>query len=277
MAIALGVAVSTAGRRDLAPLLQSVPPGVPVTVAWQCADDPPPLFRSDGERLRVVRSSGGVSQGRNDAVAELGEVDYLLFPNDDTFYPDGFFDRVEDGLVDVGEPTVGLFDLQDVEGGRRVGIERWGEVSGGDSLRVLRCAHEPRLVVERRFFLRVGGFDTRLGVGSSSILQAGEGADLVAKAVISGARVRDLAADICALELPRQREGEQFAQKRAKYLPGAAWVLGAHPRLHGRTRALARLTIGAVLRSRDARVIWLALEGYRRGCADARRTDSRHL
>ena len=274
MAIAVGVAVSTIGRRDLSPLLQSVPSSIPIAVAWQCTDEAPPLFRSDGQRLNIVRSSGGVSRGRNDAVAELPAVDYLLFPNDDTFYPHGFFDRLQSGLVAAGRPIVGLFDLQDVEGGRRVGIARWSEVRGGDALRVLRCAHEPRLVVERDFFGRVGGFDARLGVGSSGILQAGEGADLVAKAVVAGAAVRDLAPDICAYELPRRRDGQDFVKKRAKYLPGAAWVLGAHPQLRGTLRAFTRLTGGAMLRSRDARVVALAFDGYRRGRADAHRTDS---
>lgn len=268
----IGVVVSTIGRRSLATLISSVPDEYPVRVAWQSSDPMPDEHSFAGRDIEFVLSRGGVSAGRNDAIRTVTSVSWLLFPNDDTIYPVDFFRELRSWLDTLPPRHIGVFGLTDVDGRERLGIRRWSQPTT-EALRVLQCAHEPRLVVPLSLVLDVGVFNADIGVGSSGDLQSGEGSDLVARAIRAGYSVVDAPPHLHALE-ERQEVGIRLAEKRSRYLPGAAWVLGAHPWLPGRRRALLRLVVGGVRRSGDLSIVWRGLRAYRKGLRDANSTRS---
>jgi len=121
----------------------------------------------------VVKSSGGASQGRNDAVAALTHpVDYLLFPNDSSRFPAGFLGRFR-GLRSVSE--AGAFTVVDEVGPKFVLPQRGAELTRENVWLVI----EPGMFVRTSAFASVSGFNAGLGTGAHTPWQSGEGTDLL--------------------------------------------------------------------------------------------------
>lgn len=128
-----------------------------------------------GEASVVVTSSErGASRGRNAGVAAspAGGDPLLVFPNDTTWFPEASVERLRDlpASFDTGAMTVAdehgpKFELP-VPG---TPLDRWNVWS----------VIEMGLLMRRRVFDEVGGFDPDLGTGAPSPWQAGEATDLL--------------------------------------------------------------------------------------------------
>lgn len=180
----IGVAVTTVGRWEaLQNLLgdltaQTVRPCA-VAIAHHNAADAPHLdavVQSFSGRLdiRTTVSPRGISNGRNAAVATLGDdVDWLWFPNDTSRVDADFIERV---IVHCVKPTtVCAFRLADRQGPRNSLPAPGTKLSR----RNVWGAIEAATLFERDAFVAAGGFDPSIGSGADSPWQACEGTDLL--------------------------------------------------------------------------------------------------
>lgn len=187
--------------------------------------------------------------GRNAAVSNLGgEVDLLMFPNDDTVYSDAFWAAFSS--IDFSNVDAGLFALRHSkfeDSPSRRGLRTWNGSKIGLTRSVLTAAHEPGMIVRYQAFRTVSGFDERIGVGSPTFIQSGEGSDLLARLLLKGCRVRDLSGELWASESDQER-GDLLVAKRLRYAAGPGYVLGRHRWLPCSTLVLLRVIFGASLR-----------------------------
>lgn len=226
----LGLAVSTIGRPALTVLLRSaaessLPPAA-VAVADQSggrlvidpAEYPFPV---------VVRpSSGGVSAGRNEAVAALpAEVDVVGFPNDDSWYPRTALEAVADRFRRVDPPDVVACSSDAMTQARRLPVRG----TALDRYSVW-TAVEPGLFVARPAYVKHGGFRVDLGTGSPSPWQSGEGTDLLLRMLAQGARIES-AIDIEVSGPGERREltADEWIRKLRRYARGTGYVYRIHP------------------------------------------------
>lgn len=236
-------------------------------MSWQGVAPPSSDLLSvfDERKVRLSMSVGGASRGRNTAVTSLkDDVDLLLFPNDDTVYPPEFWGRLSE--LGCERFDLGLFSLRNSEDSSRPsrkGLSAWDGRPLRITRSVLTCAHEPGIVVRRDIFLDAGGFDERIGVGSSTFIQSGEGSELLARLLRRGADVVDLSNVLWATEL-EQEDGDLLVHKRRRYAAGPAFVLGRHTWL-----PLAHVVLLRVLFATTVRTGWrggfAVVRGYRAG------------
>ncbi|MDQ0458165.1 glycosyltransferase family 2 protein [Rhizobium paknamense] len=221
--------------------------------------------------IRHVRSPRGLSRARNAGIA-VAERPLIAFPDDDCWYrhetlanakalfsTDDSLDIVTGRTLDAqGQPSVSP------SGDRRTTITRQN---------YLACGNSNGIFVKAALLARIGGFDEKLGVGAQTPFQSGEEADLLLRAIESGARlayVPDLIVhhdQVVATDNPRRIE------RAAKYGAGFGALLRKHgfPGTHiayrllrplaGAALALARRDLGEVrYKIAWARGIW---RGYR--------------
>lgn len=219
--------------------------------------------------VRFTRSFGGASNGRNDAFRQMSDdMEYLLFPNDDTYYPDGFFAALESLLSE--RPDVGLFPVVSDLGCVRAGLSSWGNFEGPLARRVLTCSHEPGMLVQANIFRALCGFEATIGVGSSGIVQSGEGSEFIARVLRSGYRVADFSGGLFARE-SIQESGKELVRKKRKYASGGAYVVGRHRWMAGSNRALFRMIVSHSLKMSGIAVIVDMVKAYMIGVGDASR------
>jgi hypothetical protein len=265
------VACTTLGARvpQLFQMIASVPPEVPVAVTWQCATPPPTDLEalSRTRPLVLTTSPRGISAGRNaaaDALFRRWSPDAIVFPNDDTLFPPAFFGV----LSDIFTGDVLALPVLHRGAGRR-----WEPRGGLDPLRmngpatrdVLRGSHEPGLVISAAAFRRAGGFDSRIGVGTDSPWQSGEGPDLVFRIRAQGGSASGSRYPV-VLENRTVEPAAQAAAKAAKYAPGVAYVAVRHGGLLSSAVPLAGMTL-RLLRSHNTgalrQVFSAVVEGLR--------------
>lgn len=131
-------------------------------------------FRTGDFCIDVIESPLGATRGRNAGVAALPVgIDYLLsFPNDTTWFPDGAIEALRrlpenflTGALTVVDEHGAKFHLP-VSG---TPLNRWNVWS----------VVEVGMLVRRKAFEVVGGFDPDIGTGAASPWQAGEATDLL--------------------------------------------------------------------------------------------------
>ena len=225
----LAVAVSTIGRPALADLLRSLADADvrPVSVAVANQSGRPLPFATSGWPfpVTVVDSTGGVSRGRNDAVAALdGAGDVLAFPNDDTTYAPSLPGAV---LACFGCATTAAVACRlDDPGGVRLVLPPARTLL---SRRTVWRAIEPATFVRRTLFEAVGGFHTHLGVGAASAWGSGEGTDLLLRLMAAGGRIvsrPDLAVD--GMGERRHLDDAQLVAKHRSYARGTGYLYRVH-------------------------------------------------
>lgn len=180
----IGVAITTVGRWEplrelLADLAAQSHPPHAVAIAHHDPADATELqaLVESFDRLlhiRTVVSPRGISNGRNAAVAALGDdVDWLWFPNDTSRVDTDFLQRVSRHCARPA--TVVAVQLVDREGPRHPLPARGTRLTR----RTVWAAMEPATLYRRDTFLTAGGFDPALGSGADSPWQSGEGPDLL--------------------------------------------------------------------------------------------------
>ncbi len=243
------MAVSSVGRPELHELLLSLAasdlPPVAVAVADQSGGDLEVQARSLPFPVTVVPSCGGVSRGRNDAVAALaGAGEVLGFPNDDTVYGSGLLRSVLECFGDSDRTAAVACRLEE-PGGPRFALPPPGTEL---SRRSVWRAIEPATFVRRRSFEDVGGFDVRIGSGSATAYGSGEGTDLLLRLMDGGGQV------VSRPDLVVQGRGERrqldagsLVRKHRSYARGTGYVY----RVHSYPLSARLLTVaGPVVRAR---------------------------
>ncbi|MGN6408292.1 MAG: glycosyltransferase family 2 protein [Curtobacterium sp.] len=242
-AVRFGVAISTVGARaGLAELLddlaqQTLPPAR-VVVADQSGGR---VQLPSGLPLRLDRidSAGGLSAGRNAAVAELGsEVDYLVFPNDTSRLPRDLLERL--AAVVPGHDVAALTYLN--PDGPRYRFEAGPRLLDPENVWQII---EPAMALSVGAMQRAGAFDVGLGTGSAGPFQSGEGTDLLLRLIRDRPTSCLFLPDLAVLG-PTEGEGLSPRDRRRK-LRGYARGYGRVLRLHryGALR-LARSVAGAL-------------------------------
>jgi len=210
----------------------------------------------------VVMEGRGLARGRNEGLRHA-TADVVGFPDDDCTMLSGTLERVlclfkEDASLDI---ICGML----VDDGGMPTLLRWQRHGGRvDRFNLTRTAIEATTFARRELLLRIGGFDDNLGIGSSGYFGAGEGADLLLRALGAGARIRyDPMVRVCHRTL-----GIDSDLKRLLYGCGIGEVLRRHsyPRwyiTYVASRKLARMAVLACRgRWRHARSEWAWTRGF---------------
>jgi glycosyltransferase involved in cell wall biosynthesis len=127
----------------------------------------------------------GLSRGRNRGLA-LARGKYLLFPDDDCWYPPGFLERA------VG--VLGQNDLDAVTGrptsvdGRPIHGRFETNAQAIERSNVWTTQIEWIAFWRRALIEGLGGFDEAIGIGAPTPWQSAEGQDLMLRALCAGAR-----------------------------------------------------------------------------------------
>jgi hypothetical protein len=227
----LGLAISTIGRPELPLLLrtaaESTRPPAAVALANQSGRQLPLEPACHRLAITMIDSEGGVSAGRNAAVAALpGHVRVVGFPNDDSRYPPETLRAVAERFAGENPPAALACRLQEANPRLRP-LPPPGTLLDRDTV---WQAIEPALFVDRAAFEACGGFRTDLGVGAPSPWQSGEGTDLLLRFLAAGLRVisaSDLAVD--AVGERRDLGDDEFVAKHRRYARGTGYVYRIHP------------------------------------------------
>jgi hypothetical protein len=222
----VGIAVTTIGRwayleELLASIWTSTYQPVGIVVANQSGGRPPEGLQGSRNVL-FVDSTGGASQGRNDAAALLRDnADVIAFPNDHSRYR---ADTVEVAarFFDADADLAGLAGTLLEPTGARFKLPPSG--SALDRRTVWRA-------IESTLFVRSGfaWFRPGLGPGSRSPWQAGEGTDLLLGMISEGRRV--IAAPEVVVLSPGERRSlsdPEWQTKLRSYARGTGYVLRLH-------------------------------------------------
>ena len=234
---ALSVIVSTLGRQhELVALLQSLRSQSSTDFELIVVDqnrEPiiAPLVRDEQLFSFPVKylhtpDEKGLSRGRNSGLrAASGE--FLLFPDDDCWYPENFMElgisTLRDGSWDAitgrptsedGKPIHGRFE------------ERAQQINRSN---VWTTQIEWIAFWRRDLLERLGGFDELIGLGAASPWQSAEGQDLMLRALAAGARcwydprlnAHDKGAD-------RREADAAFVAKARAYGRGLGHVMRKH-------------------------------------------------
>lgn len=226
----IGLAIATIGRPEIGDLLESAGASNtrPLVVAIGNQSGGPLPIDLDAFPFEVVEvaSSGGASQGRNDAVQAIADrVDVLGFPNDDsTLPPDSLGEIARAFAENPHEALAGAL----VE----FGITRFALPPQGTLLDPVSTwrAIEQTSYVRTEVFRRLGGFRADLGTGSAGAWQSGEITDLLLRILEDGGSIVSRP-DIAVLGRGEQRQlsVDAIVAKHRRYARGTGYVYRVHP------------------------------------------------
>jgi hypothetical protein len=227
----IGLAITTIGRPEIVRLLRSAAssscPPTAVAVANQSGRT---LAHLEAEPqvmdVRTVPSRGGISAGRNDAVAALpSDVQILAFPNDDSRFPVQSLEQVAQGFRDHPEVDAVATSLLDF------GRPRFRLPPAGSYLNRLSVwrAVEPATFVRASAFAALGGFRGHLGAGAPTPWQSGEGTDLLLRLMERGGQVLSRP-DIAVLAEGERRglSADELVAKHRMYARGTGYIYRTH-------------------------------------------------
>ncbi len=224
----MGLAISTIGRPTLSRLLDSLTGSAQRPSAVGIADQSPEGLQlvpgSWPFPVRVVRSSGGLSTGRNAAVELLGaDADVVGFPNDDTVYPPETLARVGAAFAADAGAAVACSLVE--EGRPRFELPR----GGGLDRRSVWRAIEPATFVRVPVFRALQGFRQDLGTGCATPWQSGEGTELLLRILASG-QVVSSRPDIAVTGFGERRtlSDAELVSKHRRYARGTGYVYRLH-------------------------------------------------
>lgn len=214
----------------------------------------------------------GLSRGRNRGWAEA-RGDVVLFPDDDCWYPPDLLRRAIDIMTR---------EKVDVVSGRAAD-ESGRSINGRYVSRPTRITRrnafttqiEWMVFIKKTALERIGGYDTSIGVGSSTPWQACEGPDLVLRAIALGIKARyDPSLYGHHKELNIKTPDAAMRSKGRAYARGLGYVLrrhgyGVHEIAYWAARSSVNLVLAA-FQGKPARAGYYAnvligrLEGYLR-------------
>lgn len=144
-------------------------------------------FESD-PRFRHARSPRGVSKGRNVGIAEA-RAPIVGFPDDDCWYDEHVLRDVQALFARYPASPMLIGRTVDEDGHNSIipALPADKVVVKDD---VLFVGNANAVFVRASLLHTIGGFDERLGPGATTVFQSAEDADLVARAVASGAAVQ---------------------------------------------------------------------------------------
>jgi hypothetical protein len=130
--------------------------------------------------VSVINSPWGISTARNLAVASLRtNVQFLLFPNDTSWYERGFVRNFK--MLNVTE-TCGAIEVVDETGAKFVLPAAGTSLTKANVWQVV----EPGLFIDHGVFRSLGGFNEEFGTGGPTPWQSGEGTELLLRWMGSG-------------------------------------------------------------------------------------------
>lgn len=207
----------------------------------------------------------GLSRARNRALSEGIRGDWILFPDDDCLYPEGFWRDLR-GVLDGA--TADAYSVRQLTPSGEASMLRWSDSSMIVGVRdVPRTINSSTLILSSKFVRSVGYFDERLGVGAQTVFQAGEENDFVVRGIKAGLVCRYLP-DLHVIQEDWRRtlSPPEVRIKARRYNTGFGAVLRKH-RLVGQWFFwVARSVVGcatgvATLRPELARLQWAQLAG----------------
>jgi hypothetical protein len=226
----IGLALSTIGRPTLIALLDSLAVCSEPPTAVAVADHSPGadlrIERDYPFPVLVVPSTGGASEGRNDAAEALGDrCDVLGFPNDDNLY-------IPSTLTEVGD-SFARADAPDAVAGTLLEFGRPRYRLPGDgrllNRRTVWRAIEPAVFLRRSAFESAGRFREDMGTGAASPWQSGDGTDLLLTLMAGGGRVQSRPAIVVLGRGERKGlSADALVAKHRAYARGTGFVYRTH-------------------------------------------------
>jgi glycosyltransferase involved in cell wall biosynthesis len=174
--------------------------------------------------VRWLRSSRGASRGRNVGIA-VATGDVIGFPDDDCWYDPQTLVHVLE-VFDKHPEVDGVSAIARDASGRASTTRFDGRAGPVRISRVWSQGIEFGTFFRREAILRLGGFDEALGPGAATPLQAGEGTDLIARALRSGMKVEYRPGITVRHEHPEMR-GAAAHRRVREYSRGTGHVLRA--------------------------------------------------
>ncbi|SOC84896.1 Glycosyl transferase family 2 [Ensifer adhaerens] len=136
--------------------------------------------------IRHIRSSEkGLDRGRN-LGARHARGDWLLFPDDDSWYPADFLKTLR-RLIET-EPADIYSGRSLNKDGKEIMVSFLGEDAQISRANIWHVLIEWVIVFRADTFRKAGGFDEDLGAGSGTPWNSGEGQDLVLRCLSQGAK-----------------------------------------------------------------------------------------
>jgi glycosyltransferase involved in cell wall biosynthesis len=148
-----------------------------------------PLLAPFGGRfsIRTVRSSGGISRGRN-AGLPLVRGRIVAFPDDDCWYPPDLLASVQNLFGE--QPGWDVISGRSVDEAMRDSQGRWlDRLTVADRSNVLRMGISYTIFARTEAVIAAGPFDETLGVGAGTPWGSGEETDFLLRAITAGRTV----------------------------------------------------------------------------------------
>lgn len=239
----VSLCLSTLGRTTEARVMldsvcrQTLQPVETIVVDQNLDDRLVPILDEYADRLTIIRihmpGSRGLSRGRN-VGWRAAKGDFVLFPDDDCWYPVGFLEKATTAVAVMGADIVSGRAAD--ETGRTINGRFESKAQWIDRRNVWTTQIEWTVLFRRRVLDALGGFDEEIGVGAATPWQACEGQDIVLRAVDAGYRAYyDPTLIGHHGEIDTSRPDATLRRKGRAYARGMGRVL----RLHGYGMAAA--------------------------------------
>jgi glycosyltransferase involved in cell wall biosynthesis len=186
------------------------------------------LAQSWAFRIRHLHTPDqqGISRGRNHGMA-LSRAEFLLFPDDDCWYPPSFLERALSEMrrrnLDAlaGRPT--NEQGQTIDGRYELTAQTITRTN------VWTTQIEWLAFWRREMLIQVGGFDEQVGVGAPTPWQSAEGQDLMLRVLDAGARCwYDPTLNGHDAGTDRRHADDALVAKARKYGRGMGYVMRKH-------------------------------------------------